>query len=133
VQPASFVGANLVFLIDVSGSMAPPNRLPLLKSALSMLVQQLDHRTKVSIVVYAGASGLVLPPTPGDDKRTILRALDRLGAGGSTNGGEGIRLAYAIAKDNFVRGGVNRVILATDGDFNVGVTNQSDLVDLVRE
>jgi Ca-activated chloride channel family protein len=133
VQPASFPGSNLVFLLDVSGSMEPPERLPLLKSALSMLVGELDHRTKVSIVVYAGASGLVLPPTPASDKRAILGALDRLQSGGSTNGGQGIQLAYEIAKANFVQGGINRVILATDGDFNVGVTSQSALVDLVQE
>jgi Ca-activated chloride channel family protein len=133
LQPASLSGANLVFLLDVSGSMSPPDRLPLIKNALSMLAEQLDRRTKVSIVVYAGASGLVLPPTSGADKRAILGALDRLQAGGSTNGGQGIQLAYSIALQNFVKGGVNRVILATDGDFNVGVTSQSDLVDLVQE
>jgi Ca-activated chloride channel homolog len=130
---ATIAGANLVFLIDVSGSMDAPNRLPLLKRGLSMLTEQLDHRTKVSIVVYVGASGLVLSPTPVSEKRTILGALDRLQAGGSTNGGQGIQLAYAIAEKSFARGGVNRVILATDGDFNVGITSQAELVDLVRD
>ncbi len=124
--------ANLVFLIDVSGSMEEPNKLPLVKEGLTMLARQLDERDHVSIVVYAGASGLVLPPTSGSDKGQILGALDRLQAGGSTNGGQGIELAYATAERNFVRGGINRVILATDGDFNVGVTSQSDLVDLIQ-
>jgi Ca-activated chloride channel homolog len=124
--------ANLVFLIDVSGSMAQPNKLPLVKEGLSMLARQLDVRDRLSIVVYAGASGLVLPPTSGVEVGEIMRALDRLEAGGSTNGGQGIELAYATAARNFVPGGVNRVILATDGDFNVGVTNQDDLVELVQ-
>ncbi len=127
-RPAS----NLVFLIDVSGSMDQPNKLPLVKEGLTMLARQLDARDHVSIVVYAGASGLVLPPTAGDEKTEILDALERLQAGGSTNGGQGIELAYATAARHFVAGGVNRVILATDGDFNVGVTSQSDLVDLIQ-
>ncbi len=124
--------ANLVFLIDVSGSMDEPNKLPLVKQGLTMLARELDERDHVSIVVYAGASGLVLPPTNGSDKGEIVGALDRLQAGGSTNGGQGIELAYRAAEQHFLRGGVNRVILATDGDFNVGVTNQSDLVDLIE-
>lgn len=126
-------GTNLVFLLDVSGSMNAANKLPLLKRSLALLVNQLDGRDRVSIVVYAGASGLVLPPTSGADKRTILDALDKLNAGGSTNGGEGIALAYAQAQRNFVEGGTNRVILATDGDFNIGVTDRSSLVDLIAE
>lgn len=126
-------GSNLVFLVDVSGSMGEPNKLPLLKQGLSMLVRQLGPSDRVSIVVYAGASGLVLPPTPGDQKAAILDALDRLSAGGSTNGGQGIELAYATAQQAFVRGGVNRVILATDGDFNVGVTDRDRLVELIKE
>ncbi len=125
--------SNLVFLIDVSGSMQDENKLPLLVRGLSMLVEQLDADDRISIVVYAGASGLVLPPTRGDRTAVITSALERLYAGGSTNGGEGIHLAYSIAADNFVRGGVNRVILATDGDFNVGLTSQSDLIQLVEE
>jgi Ca-activated chloride channel family protein len=133
VEPRDIPGTNLVFLIDVSGSMEDPNKLPLLKRGLSLLVEQLDERDKVSIVVYAAASGLVLPATRGSDKSTIVAALERLEAGGSTNGGEGIQLAYRTAAEHFVRGGINRVILATDGDFNVGVTSQSELVELIRE
>lgn len=132
VEPKSIPGSNLVFLVDVSGSMQPENKLPLLKRGLSMLLEQLDQRTTISIVVYAGSSGLILEPTPASQKRKILDALDRLEAGGSTNGAGGIQLAYSLAAEHFVRGGVNRVILATDGDFNVGVTSQSDLVDLVQ-
>ncbi len=128
-RPAS----NLVFLLDVSGSMEAPNKLPLLKRAFRLLVEQLDERDHVSIVVYAGASGVVLPPTAANRQSEILGALDRLDAGGSTNGGEGIQLAYEMAQKSFARGGTNRVILATDGDFNVGVSNQSDLVDLIEK
>jgi Ca-activated chloride channel family protein len=125
--------ANLVFLLDVSGSMAQPNKLPLLKRGMKMLVEQLDKHDRVAIVVYAGASGLVLPSTSAGQKVQILDALERLQAGGSTNGGAGIQLAYDIAARHFVRGGVNRVILATDGDFNVGTTNRGDLVRLIEE
>ncbi len=125
--------SNLVFLVDVSGSMAEPNKLPLVKSAMSMLVDQLTENDRVSIVVYAGASGLVLPPTRGDQTAPIRDSLERLSAGGSTNGGSGIQLAYAIAMQNLVEGGTNRVILATDGDWNVGVTSQGDLVRLIEE
>jgi Ca-activated chloride channel family protein len=119
-------------LLDVSGSMAGADRLPLLKQSLSMLVDQLDERDRVSIVVYAGASGVVLEPTPGNRRDAIRSALDRLQSGGSTNGGQGIQLAYEMAARGFVEGGINRVILATDGDFNVGVTSRSDLVGLVE-
>lgn len=125
--------ANLVFLLDVSGSMDDPNKLPLLKAAMKMLVQNLSDRDRVAIAVYAGASGLVLPPTSCENKPAILDALDRLQAGGSTNGGEGIQLAYAVAKQNYRPQSVNRVILCTDGDFNVGVTNQGDLTRLIEE
>jgi Ca-activated chloride channel homolog len=124
---------NLVFLLDVSGSMRPYNKLPLLKEAMRLLVDNLRENDHVAIVVYAGASGLVLPPTSGGDKPEILDALDRLQAGGSTNGGEGLALAYDTAAAEFVRGGINRVVLATDGDFNVGVTNQGDLTRLIEE
>ena len=124
---------NLVFLIDVSGSMMDANKLPLLKSALGFLVEQLNARDRVAIVVYAGSSGLALPSTNGDRKGEILAAISQLEAGGSTNGGEGIRLAYSIAQDHFIRDGINRVILATDGDFNVGVTSEADLVRLIEE
>ena len=125
-------GSNLVFLIDVSGSMNSRDKLPLLKDGLGLLVDQLNARDSVAIVVYAGSSGLVLPPTPGSDNTRIRDALGRLNAGGSTNGGEGLRLAYRLARENFIPGGVNRVILATDGDFNVGVTGHSELIDIVK-
>lgn len=125
--------SNLVFLLDVSGSMEPQNRLPLVKQAMRLLVDKLTENDRVAIVVYAGASGTALPSTRGDQKEKILAALEELKAGGSTNGAEGIELAYKIAADNFIKGGVNRVILATDGDFNVGVTSQGDLVRLAEE
>jgi Ca-activated chloride channel homolog len=125
--------SNLVFLIDVSGSMESPDKLPLLKSGLKLLVDKLTENDRVSMVVYAGNSGLVLPPTTGDKKEFIARALDRLQAGGSTNGASGIQLAYNTAISTFIRGGINRVILCTDGDFNVGVTNQGDLTRLIED
>ncbi|WP_363796520.1 VWA domain-containing protein [Lysobacter firmicutimachus] len=125
--------ANLVFLIDTSGSMESPDKLPLLKNAFSMLARQLRPQDRVSIVVYAGSAGLVLPPTPGDRQDEILAALDRLQAGGSTNGGDGIRLAYAMARQAYVKNGVNRVILATDGDFNVGTVDNNALETLVAD
>jgi Ca-activated chloride channel homolog len=124
---------NLVFLIDVSGSMIDPNKLPLVKGSLAMLAPNLTEKDRVAIVVYAAAAGLVLPSTPGSDTVTIVDALNRLEAGGSTNGAQGIQLAYKVAQDHFVKGGVNRVLLATDGDFNVGVTNQGDLTRLIEE
>jgi Ca-activated chloride channel homolog len=123
---------NLVFLIDVSGSMMEPDKLPLVQRGLRMLAETLTTSDRVSIVVYAGASGLVLPPTDGGSKAQIDRAIAELQAGGSTNGGEGIRLAYRVARDSFIKGGVNRVILATDGDFNVGITDQDELVRLIE-
>jgi Ca-activated chloride channel family protein len=122
---------NLVFLLDVSGSMAPADRLPLVVQSLRLLVENLDAQDRVSIVVYAGAAGIALPTTPCDQKGAILDALSRLTAGGSTNGGAGIELAYRTAKDAFIPNGNNRVILCTDGDFNVGVSSRSALVDLV--
>ncbi|MDZ4242683.1 MAG: von Willebrand factor type A domain-containing protein [Candidatus Omnitrophota bacterium] len=125
--------SNLVFLIDVSGSMANSNKLPLLKSAFRLFVEQLRPQERIAIVTYSGSAGLALDSTPGYDKETILRAIDRLEAGGSTAGGEGIHLAYRIARENFIRNGNNRVILATDGDFNVGITTDSELVHLVSE
>jgi Ca-activated chloride channel family protein len=124
---------NLVFLIDVSGSMQPENKLPLVKHGLRLLVQRLREDDHVAMVVYAGSSGLVLDSTPGSEKEMILGAIDRLEAGGSTNGGEGLQLAYDVAVRNLKSDGVNRVILATDGDFNVGVTDESSLVNLVQE
>jgi Ca-activated chloride channel family protein len=125
--------SNLVFLIDVSGSMSPPERLPLLKSGLRMFVDKLTEDDTVSIVVYAGASGIALQPTSGEKKEVIQRAIENLQSGGSTNGAAGIQLAYDLAVSNFIRGGINRVILATDGDFNVGITNRDDLHRLIEE
>lgn len=133
VPKATLPPSNLVFLIDTSGSMDSPDKLPLLKQAFSMLVPQLREQDRVSIVVYAGSAGLVLPPTPGDRHEEILAALDRLQAGGSTNGGDGIQLAYAMAKQSYLKDGVNRVILATDGDFNVGTVGQEALETLVGD
>ena len=124
--------SNLVFLLDVSGSMASPDKLPLVQRAFRLLVEQLRPEDRVAIVVYAGAAGLVLPSTPGSDKRTILAALDELQAGGSTAGGEGIKLAYQVAQQNHLANGNNRVILATDGDFNVGVSSEGELVRLIE-
>ncbi len=125
--------SNLVFLIDVSGSMDEPNKLPLLKASLSLLVNTLRPQDRVAIVVYAGSAGLVLPSTSGDQKPAILQAIERLEAGGSTAGGAGIKRAYDEAVANFIRGGNNRVILATDGDFNVGVSSDGELVRLIEE
>ncbi|RNF84996.1 vWA domain-containing protein [Montanilutibacter psychrotolerans] len=133
VPKASLPPANLVFLIDTSGSMNSPDKLPLLKESFAMLTRQLRPQDRVSIVVYAGAAGLVLPPTAGDRQEEILSALDRLSAGGSTNGGDGIRLAYATARQAFVEGGSNRVILATDGDFNVGTVDGGSLETMVGD
>ena len=122
--------ANLVFLVDVSGSMSSQDKLPLVKTALAGLAGELSPRDKVSIVVYAGAAGLVLEPT--SDARKIRAALERLSAGGSTAGGAGLQLAYQVARDNFMPGGVNRILLATDGDFNVGVSNTKSLIEMVE-
>jgi Ca-activated chloride channel family protein len=126
---------NFVFLLDVSGSMEPPNRLPLVLEGMRLLTKQLDERDRVAIVVYAGASGLVLPSTPAthEGKQEILSALSRLHSGGSTNGAAGIELAYQMAQDHFIKGGANRVILCTDGDFNVGVTSPDRLESLITE
>ena len=126
-------GRNIVLLVDVSGSMAPPDKLPLLKTALRMFVDTLRDDDRIGIVVYAGASGLALPPTSGRQRQRIHEALESLEAGGSTNGGQGLILAYKVAEQQFIKGGINRVILATDGDFNVGVTGQGDLLRLIEE
>lgn len=125
--------SNLVFLLDVSGSMQDPNKLPLVKAGMQMLVDNLSENDRVAIVVYAGASGLVLDSTTADKKQAILSAIENLQAGGSTNGGAGIELAYSLAAKNFIKGGTNRVILCTDGDFNVGVTSPEELVRMVTE
>jgi len=124
--------SNLVFLIDISGSMDAPNKLPLVKAALRMLVAELRPEDRVAIVVYAGAEGLALRSTPASDKAAILSAIETLSPGGTTHGSAGIRLAYETAAANFIEGGVNRVILATDGDFNVGVTSAGELVRLIE-
>jgi Ca-activated chloride channel family protein len=125
--------SNFVFLLDVSGSMMPANKLPLVKSAMRLLVNQLRPKDRVAMVVYAGSAGLVLPSTPGDQRDKILDAIERLEAGGSTAGGAGIRRAYDEAVANFIRGGNNRVILATDGDFNVGPSSDAEMVQLIEE
>ena len=125
--------SNLVFLIDVSGSMNSENKLPLLQSSMKVLVDQLRDEDRVAIVVYAGAAGMVLPPTSGSNKKAIIDALEKLSAGGSTAGGAGIELAYKIAQENFIKNGNNRVILATDGDFNVGSSSNSDMQTLIEE
>ena len=124
---------NLVFLVDVSGSMQAANKLPLVQQALSMLVEELSENDRVSIVTYAGNAGLVLPPTTGDRKEAIRSAIESLAAGGSTHGSAGIALAYEQAREHFIEGGANRVILATDGDLNVGVTNTMALTNLIQE
>lgn len=125
--------SNLVFLIDVSGSMYGPERLPLVKSSMKMLVDQLRQQDKISMVVYAGAAGLVLPPTSGSEKIKIKEAIDRLEAGGSTAGGAGIKLAYRVAKENFMKNGNNRVIMCTDGDFNVGESSDDAMERLIED
>jgi Ca-activated chloride channel family protein len=124
--------SNIVFLIDVSGSMDEPNKLPLVKASMKMLVDQLREQDKIAMVVYAGNAGLVLPSTSGADKTKIKEAIDRLDAGGSTAGGEGIKLAYKVAKENFVKNGNNRVILCTDGDFNVGESSDDAMERLIE-
>lgn len=133
IETANLPPSNLVFLVDVSGSMDEPNKLPLVKTSLKMLIDQLRPRDRVAIVVYAGAAGVALPSTPGSEKRTIADALDALEAGGSTAGGEGIRLAYKIAREHFLTTGNNRVILATDGDFNVGASSDAEMERLIEE
>ena len=125
--------SNLVFLIDVSGSMKSPKKLPLLKKAYRMLVDQLESKDQISIVVYAGAAGLVLDATPGSERERIKSAIEALSAGGSTAGGAGIQLAYKVAKEHFIQGGNNRVILATDGDFNIGISSTSELTRMIEE
>ncbi|WP_375563330.1 von Willebrand factor type A domain-containing protein [Bernardetia sp. OM2101] len=124
--------SNLVFLIDASGSMEDPNKLPLLRSSLKMLLGEMNEKDRISIVAYAGAAGLVLPSTSVKEKAKILNALENVSAGGSTAGGAGITLAYKIAQENFIKNGNNRVILCTDGDFNVGVNSAGDLVKLIE-
>ncbi|WP_241739470.1 vWA domain-containing protein [Aestuariibaculum marinum] len=125
--------SNIVFLLDVSGSMNSPNKLPLLKSSLKLLLESLRPKDRVAIVVYAGSSGLVLPSTSCKDKKTIIEALEGLSAGGSTAGGEGLKLAYKIANENFIKKGNNRIVMATDGDFNVGLSSNSEMERLITE
>ncbi len=133
IDTASLPKRNLVFLIDVSGSMSSPNKLPLLKKGFEMLVETMREEDHVSIVVYAGAAGAVLLPTSGADRSTILGSLDKLQSGGSTNGAQGIELAYALAAENFDPEAINRIILASDGDFNVGMTSTEELVALIEK
>lgn len=133
IPVANLPRSNMVFLVDVSGSMDMENKLPLVKTSFKLLIEQLREDDKVAIVVYAGSAGLVLPSTNGSDKIRIKDAIENLHAGGSTAGGEGIKLAYKIAKENFITGGNNRVILATDGDFNVGVSSDDELVRMIEE
>lgn len=133
IEKSELPPSNLVFLLDVSGSMDEPNKLPLLKAAFGLLVSELRAQDRVAIVVYAGAAGVVLESTPGNRKEVIMKALDNLQAGGSTAGGQGIMLAYKIAEKNFLREGNNRIILATDGDFNVGVSDNASMERLVEE
>ncbi len=132
ISTENLPASNLVFLLDVSGSMNSPEKLPLVKQALYLLIDQLRPQDKVAMVVYAGAAGIVLPSTAGSEKNKIKAALEKLEAGGSTAGGEGIKLAYKIAIENFVKGGNNRVILASDGDFNIGVSSEAELKSLVE-
>lgn len=133
IDKSSLPPSNLVFLIDVSGSMSDPQKLPLLKSAFSLLINELRPQDRVAIVVYAGAAGLVIESTPGNRKEAIRAAIDNLEAGGSTAGGAGLKLAYAQAEKNFIKGGNNRIILATDGDFNVGESSNGGMERLVEE
>jgi Ca-activated chloride channel family protein len=133
IDLAEMPAANLVFLIDVSGSMQPANKLPLLKQSLRLLINELRPQDRIAMVVYAGRAGLVLPSTAGSEKDHILDALEALQAGGSTAGGAGLRLAYDVARQNHIAGGNNRVILATDGDFNVGMSSDADMIALVEE
>ena len=133
VPVADRLDANLVFLIDVSGSMSGANKLPLVQKSLKLLVDQMEARDRIALVVYAGSSGLVLPSTTANNKETIHHAIDNLKSGGSTNGGAGIDLAYKVALEKFIEGGINRVILCTDGDFNVGTTHEGGLTRLIEE
>ena len=133
IDQRDVAGRNIVLLIDVSGSMGTPNKLPLAKTALRMFVDTLRDDDRIAIVVYAGASGLVLPSTSGRHRDRIHDAIENLHAGGSTNGAQGLQLAYKVAGDEMIRGGINRVILLTDGDFNVGLTSQSELLHLIEE
>lgn len=133
VPMSNLPATNLVFLVDVSGSMDEPNKLPLLKESMKILVKELRSIDKVSIVVYAGSAGIVLEPTSGDNKDEIMDAFDDLHAGGSTAGGEGIELAYKLAQQNFIKEGNNRVVIATDGDFNVGASSDDDMLKLIEQ
>lgn len=133
IDMSELPASNLVFLLDVSGSMSSPNKLPLLKKSFNLLIDNLREDDRVAIVVYAGAAGLVLPSTSGTDKNKILEALNNLSAGGSTAGGAGIKLAYKVAQDNFIKGGNNRIILATDGDFNIGASSDGEMTRLIEE
>jgi Ca-activated chloride channel family protein len=133
IEQQNLPNSNLVFLLDVSGSMEAPNKLPLLRNAFKLLVNQMRAQDRVAIVVYAGSSGLVLPSTSGNEKQQIIDALDQLQAGGSTAGAEGLELAYKVAGENFIKNGNNRIILATDGDFNVGPSSDAQMQRMIEE
>jgi Ca-activated chloride channel family protein len=133
IENENVPASNIVFLLDVSGSMNSPNKLPLLKRSFEILIDKLRPEDRVAIVVYAGSAGAVLESTPGNEKEQIKAALNNLNAGGSTAGGAGIQLAYKIAKENFIPDGNNRVILATDGDFNIGASSDAELVRMIEE
>jgi len=133
IHASNLPPSNIVLLIDASGSMGPPNKLPLVKKSFKLLVNELRPQDKLSIVTYAGAGGVVLPPTSGSDKETIIQALESITSGGSTAGSAGIDVAYKVALENYVQDGNNRVILATDGDFNVGISSDGELVKLIEQ
>ena len=133
IDTASLPASNMVFLIDVSGSMADDNKLPLLKDSLKIMIERLRPHDRVSIVTYASSTGVVLESTPGSKREIIAAATEKLEAGGSTAGGAGIQLSYRVAKENFIKGGNNRVILCTDGDFNIGVSSTADLERMIEE
>ena len=133
IEVQNLPASNLVFLVDVSGSMDEPNKLPLLKQSFKILIEKLRPVDKVAMVVYAGAAGIVLPSTSCDEKNVIIEAFDKLQAGGSTAGGEGINLAYKIAQENFIKGGNNRIVLATDGDFNIGESSDAAMERLIEK
>ena len=133
IEMQNLPASNIVFLIDVSGSMSSYNKLPLLKKAFKLLVNELRPEDRVAIVVYAGSSGLVLPSTPGNEKKKIIQSLEQLNAGGSTAGAAGLKLAYQVASENFIKDGNNRIILATDGDFNVGISSNAEMERLIEK
>ena len=133
MEKADYPASNIVFLIDISGSMSSTNKLPMLKEGIKLMVEELTPEDRISIVTYASNPGTALPPTAGDDKEAIIRAVDRLSSGGSTNGEGGIKTAYELAEESFIPGGNNRIIMGTDGDFNVGISSEDELIELIEE